>query len=106
MTTEPLVRSLSGVSPGRLSGKISCRLSISGQAQKTAIFCLSGVLVRNSNAGIARTSTENLLVRLSPVGRDRFSDKRPSLGCSAAPKGQAARARKSRVGEPAGEVSA
>lgn len=53
-------------------------------------YSLSGVLVRNCSVGTGRTSTESLLVRLSPYGAGCFSDKHPTPGAFAAPKGRAA----------------
>jgi hypothetical protein len=90
MVASPACPSLSGVSPGSLVHNYSAQLVHFRTSKEIKAFSLSGELVPNCFGHIARTSTDFLLVRLSPYGKDRFSDKRPSLGAKAAIGGMAA----------------
>ena len=90
MVANPACPSLSGVSPGVLVRNYSAELVRFRTSKEIKAFSLSGELIQNCFGHIARTSTDFLLVRLSPYGKDRFSDKRPSLGVKAALGGLAA----------------
>lgn len=90
MAANPACPSLSGVSPGSLVHNYSAELVHFRTSKEIKAFSLSGELVRNCFGHIARTSTDFLLVRLSPFRKDRFSDKRPSFRPCAAFGGLAA----------------